>query len=417
MAEEKGDVTAEACRVLQLTEELIPFGVTAAKLRDVLRGKRLQGSKAIQTAAGNVADKGILKAWSLIQLMVQQKVLREEKETMKGAGKGKGWKAPKRLREAANAAKLRNGDLTLLMSNCPKASAPEATEDAQDLVTPLPAQRATEGEVQDPTSPAPKRKRLRKAKDVPMESEAAAPIDVEDLDQLVACEVPNPEEPAEQERKKDEKVPDSKRFQSLFGRTSTNRQSKAKATRRRSSLSKQDEDKEEEGWPPVPSDSSGDELVWIGGGQRPSPVRRHRPCSAACPAPPGEPQEPPGEPQEPPLQQEPEQATSPGRRLPWQSNAVPSQPVQQAPELPQTSEPQATSPGRRLPWQSNAVPSQPVQQAPELPQTSEPQATSPGRRLPWQSNVALAPPLAPAPAGPSGPSRAARRNQLRVSMA
>ena len=33
-------------------------------------------------------------------------VLREEKETIKGAGKakGKGWKAPRRLREAANAA-------------------------------------------------------------------------------------------------------------------------------------------------------------------------------------------------------------------------------------------------------------------------------------------------------------------------
>ncbi|CAL1170293.1 unnamed protein product [Cladocopium goreaui] len=392
-----------ACRVLQLTEELIPFGVTAAKLRDVLRGKRLQGSKAIQTAAGNVADKGMLKAWNqsqvdeLIQLMVQQKVLREEKEKVggqKGAGKGKGWKAPKRLREAANAAKLRNGDLTLLMSNCPKASAPEATE---DLGTPP----ATEsGEAQDPASPAPKRKRLRKVKDVPMESEAAAPI-VEDLDQqLVACEVPDPEDPAAEQESgpKDEKVPDSKRFQSLFGasRKSTNRQSKAKATRRRSSLNKQDEDKEEEGWPPVPSDSSGDELVWIGGGQRPSPVRRHRP-SAACPEPPREPLEP--------LQQEPVQATSPGRRLPWQSNAVPSQPLlQQAPELPQTSEPQA-------------VPSQPpLQQAPELPQTSEPQATSPGRRLPWQSNVAPAPPpMSAPPGGPSGPSRAARRNQLRVS--
>eukprot|EP00435_Cladocopium_sp_Y103_P003075 s549_g1.t1 len=191
------------------------------------------------------------------------------------------------------------------------------------------------------------------AKDVPVESlEAAAPIDVEDLDQqLVECEVPDPEDPvAEQENnKKDEKVPDSKRFQALFGakstRKSTNRQSKA--TRRRSSLNKQDEDKEEEGWPPVPSDSSGDEMVWIGGGQRPSPVRRHRPSSAvACPEPPPAGEQPP----EPLLQKEPVQAASPGRRLPWQSHAVPSQP--QAP-LPQTSEPQATSPGRRLPWQSH----------------------------------------------------------------
>ena len=41
MEAETGDVTFEAQGALELTEELIPFGVTAAKLPDALRGKRL----------------------------------------------------------------------------------------------------------------------------------------------------------------------------------------------------------------------------------------------------------------------------------------------------------------------------------------------------------------------------------------
>ena len=74
----------------------------------------------------------------LIQLMLQRKVLREEKESM-----GKGWRAPRRLREAANADKLRNGSITLTeLHNQSFQKLPE-----QRLYAHLPP--ATEGEAQD----------------------------------------------------------------------------------------------------------------------------------------------------------------------------------------------------------------------------------------------------------------------------
>ena len=44
----------------------ISIEVTAAKLRDALRGKRLQGSKAFQTAAGNASKNGMLKDSQLV---------------------------------------------------------------------------------------------------------------------------------------------------------------------------------------------------------------------------------------------------------------------------------------------------------------------------------------------------------------
>ncbi|CAK9114451.1 unnamed protein product, partial [Durusdinium trenchii] len=95
--------------------------VTAAKLRDCARAKRLQGAKNLTTAGGNAEHQGVLKAWSqsqveeLIQKLLQQKVLREEKESAGGKGKGgKGkWKAVKRLREGVNFEKFRNGDIVM----------------------------------------------------------------------------------------------------------------------------------------------------------------------------------------------------------------------------------------------------------------------------------------------------------------
>ncbi|CAE6933433.1 RECQL2 [Symbiodinium sp. CCMP2456] len=451
------DVSPECQKLLQLAESLLKNGVTAAKLRDAARKRKVDGTKAFSAAVAASEHAAALKEFShsqveeMISKLLQNKVLTEYKDKMFGKGKGK-FKVL-RLKLGPNADKLRKGSLKVHLP-LPGGSDRSAIQVEESEPSLPPGGVAAEAEAEPaedvPLQPPPQKRRLRR---ITQEAEpslpfAGAPYEAADAEAEAVEVPPLPQSPPKRRRLTSSKA---KAVDKAAARKETSplaasgRSLRAAKARLFSRADDPIEEEEEEAvtpgmpWPPDVPDSSGDELVWVGGGEElqtaPSPSRKRREARHEAAT-------SPSKATQPPLQPSAATSQSSGRRLPWPSHGATRPPVQLPPQpphqtvqpppqpplqplhhpvqvaaLPAAEEGATTSPssGRRLPWPSHGATRPPVQLPPQPPQqTVQPPPQPPLQPLHHPVQVAALP-AAEEGASRALPSRAARRNALRVA--
>jgi len=307
------DVSSECQKLLQLAESLLKNGVTAAKLRDAARKRKVDGTKAFTAAVAASEHAAALKEFShsqveeMISKLLQNKVLTEYKEKMFGKGKGK-FKVL-RLKLGPNAEKLRQGNLKV---HLPLPGGSDAStirvEESEPVLPPAGVEAQAEAEhVEDVPLQPPQKRRLRRITQeaVPSLPSAHAPCE--------ALEVPPlPVSPPKRRRltsskaKAADKAAARKETSPLAASRRSLRAAKARLfSRADDPIEEEEEEAVTPGmpWPPDVPDSSGDELVWVGGGEEiqtaPSPSRKRREPRHEEPTSPSKATQPPPEPPAP----------------------------------------------------------------------------------------------------------------------
>lgn len=132
------DVTEQARKLLDLAETLTQHGVTTVKLRDAARGRKVDGkglAKSLATAASCHRHFGCLKDFSqdeaeeMVHKLLELKILSEHKSAVRRFGK-RAFQRPAAIRLQLNrslADQLKHGKLQVVLGNSPSLPTSHAT--------------------------------------------------------------------------------------------------------------------------------------------------------------------------------------------------------------------------------------------------------------------------------------------------
>lgn len=132
------DVTEQARKLLDLAETLTQHGVTTVKLRDAARGRKIDGTglaKSLSAAASSHRHFGCLKEFSqeeaeeIVHKLLELKILSEHKSAVRRFGK-RAFQRPAAIRLQLNrplAEQLKHGKLKVVLGNAPCLATSHAT--------------------------------------------------------------------------------------------------------------------------------------------------------------------------------------------------------------------------------------------------------------------------------------------------